>query len=126
VTRKPASVQGLTASARRREPVISPLAGGATASCVVPRKGSTQSQWAVAEGIGSGVLAQPLLTTREVADLLSVSCETVLRYWRSGSLPGYRLASNSLRFDVCDIAAWLEERRNGPPSRARASTAGGE
>jgi excisionase family DNA binding protein len=126
VIRNPASVQGLTASARHREPVISPLAGGATASCVVPGEGSTQSQWAVAEGIGSGVLAQPLLTTREVADLLSVSCETVLRYWRTGSLPGYRLASNSLRFDACDIAAWLEERRYGPPSGVRASAVRGE
>jgi predicted site-specific integrase-resolvase len=38
------------------------------------------------------------LVTRQVADFLGVSPETVLRRWRAGELPGYRLASNVLRF----------------------------
>jgi excisionase family DNA binding protein len=52
-----------------------------------------------------------LLTTREVADLLALSPETVLRRWRAGELPGYRLASNVLRFRESEIDAWLEGTR---------------
>lgn len=61
--------------------------------------------------------ARPLLTTREVADMLSLSPATVLRRWRSGSLPGYRLASNVLRFDPEELDRWLEARRNGEHAR---------
>jgi excisionase family DNA binding protein len=53
-----------------------------------------------------------LLTTRQVADYLGVSPSTVLRRWRAGELPGFRLASNCLRFDPDEIAAWLAERRH--------------
>jgi hypothetical protein len=42
---------------------------------------------------------EPLLTPREVAEFLSASPETVLRRHRSGELPGFRIASNALRFD---------------------------
>jgi excisionase family DNA binding protein len=53
----------------------------------------------------------PLLTTRQVAELLAVSPATVLRRWRAGELPGFRLASNSLRFSADEVAAWLAARR---------------
>lgn len=53
-----------------------------------------------------------LLTTREVADWLGLSTETVLRRWRSGELPGFRLATNVLRFRESEIEAWLAGRRN--------------
>jgi excisionase family DNA binding protein len=48
-----------------------------------------------------------LLTTRQVADLVGLSPETILRKWRAGELPGYRIGSNVLRFDEADIDAWL-------------------
>jgi excisionase family DNA binding protein len=51
-----------------------------------------------------------LLTTRQVAEFLGVSPETVLRRWRSGELPGYRLASNVLRFRGSEIETWLQRR----------------
>jgi len=38
--------------------------------------------------------AAPLLTTREVAALLGLSPATVLRRWRTGELPGFRISSN--------------------------------
>jgi excisionase family DNA binding protein len=47
----------------------------------------------------------PLLTTREVATMLNVSPATVLRRWRAGELPGYRLASNVLRFRADELEA---------------------
>jgi excisionase family DNA binding protein len=54
-----------------------------------------------------------LLTTRELAAWLGVSPETVLRRWRAGELPGFRIASNALRFDPDEVRAWLESRRRG-------------
>jgi len=48
-----------------------------------------------------------LLTTREVAEKLGLSSATVLRRWRAGKLPGYRLGSNVLRFDQAAIDAYL-------------------
>lgn len=49
-----------------------------------------------------------LLTTRELADHLGLSPETVLRRWRRGEIPGgIRLASNVLRFRETTIDEWL-------------------
>jgi excisionase family DNA binding protein len=57
-----------------------------------------------------------LLTTREVAELLRVSPETVLRWHRTGRLPGgRRLGSNVLRFDRGEVEAWLDGTRPDRP-----------
>lgn len=48
-----------------------------------------------------------LLTTRQVADYLGFSPETVLRRYRAGELRGIRLASNVLRFRENDLRSWL-------------------
>jgi excisionase family DNA binding protein len=57
-------------------------------------------------------VTERLLRTRDVAELLDVSCETVLRWHRSGKLPGgRRLGSNVLRFDRDEIEAWLNGTR---------------
>jgi excisionase family DNA binding protein len=61
-----------------------------------------------------------LLTTREVADFLGLSPESVLRRWRRGEIPGgIRLASNVLRFREAAIDEWLAalERVDGGPVR---------
>jgi excisionase family DNA binding protein len=55
-------------------------------------------------------VSERLLTARQVADFLGLSPETVLRRWRAGELPGYRLASNVLRFRESEIEAWLQHR----------------
>ena len=39
-----------------------------------------------------------LLTTRQVAEHVGFSPETVLRRYRAGEIPGIRLGSNALRF----------------------------
>ena len=55
-------------------------------------------------------VTERLLRTRDVAELLRLSCETVLRWHRSGKLPGgRRLGSNVLRFNA-GFAATLPER----------------
>ncbi|MDQ3380548.1 MAG: helix-turn-helix domain-containing protein [Actinomycetota bacterium] len=59
-------------------------------------------------------MSDRLLTTRQVADLLALSPETVLRRYRAGELPGYRLGSNVLRFRESEIEQWLEGTRAKP------------
>ena len=57
-------------------------------------------------------MTERLLRTRDVAELLDVSCETVLRWHRSGKLPGgRRLGANVLRFSKPELEAWLEGTR---------------
>ena len=59
-----------------------------------------------------------LLTTSEVAAFLGLSPDAVLRRWRAGELPGFRLSTKVLRFRESEILAWLEDRRGGPePTR---------
>jgi excisionase family DNA binding protein len=48
-----------------------------------------------------------LLTTRQVADYLGLSPETVLRRHRAGELAGVRLGSNVLRFRESAVEAFL-------------------
>ena len=56
--------------------------------------------------------------------MLAVSPETVLRRWRAGELPGFRLAPNVLRFQREDVDAWLQGRRvNGPAAGEEVSPA---
>lgn len=51
-----------------------------------------------------------LLTAREVAEILGVSAETVLRWVRGGKLPAIRLPSGAIRFDPDQLDAWKQER----------------
>jgi excisionase family DNA binding protein len=63
-----------------------------------------------------------LLTTRQVGELLGLSPAAVLRRWRAGELPGYRLGSNVLRFAEADVEAFLlERRRDGRSEEDRAT-----
>jgi excisionase family DNA binding protein len=60
-------------------------------------------------------VTERLLRTRDVAELLDVSSETVLRWHRSGKLPGgRRLGSNVLRFNRGELDEWLEMHRADP------------
>jgi predicted DNA-binding transcriptional regulator AlpA len=52
-----------------------------------------------------------LLTAREVGDWLGLSPASVLRRWRAGQLPGFRLSSNVVRFDRDEVERWLLDTR---------------
>jgi len=67
------------------------------------------------------VVTDKLLTTRQVADYLGFSPETVLRRYRAGELPGIRLGSNVLRFRESAIETWLagRERSQAPAASNR-------
>lgn len=56
---------------------------------------------------------RPLLTTREVAERLAVSPETILRWVERRSLPARRLTSRAIRFNADELEAWLAERTTG-------------
>ena len=60
-------------------------------------------------------MSGPLLTARDVAELLGVSAETVLRYVRRGELPAIRLPGGAIRFQPDDLDAWLAGRAVGSP-----------
>lgn len=51
-----------------------------------------------------------LLTARQVADLLGVSTETVLRWTRRGDLPAIKLPGGAVRFRASELDEWIEER----------------
>ena len=62
-----------------------------------------------------------LLTTRAVADWLGVSTASVLRWHRSGRLPGgFRLASGVLRWRRDELEDWLAGRREVVSDRVEA------
>jgi excisionase family DNA binding protein len=51
-----------------------------------------------------------LLTAREVAELLGVSAETVLRWTRRGDLLAIRLPGGAVRYRESELDEWLTER----------------
>jgi excisionase family DNA binding protein len=51
-----------------------------------------------------------LLTCRQVADMLSVSSETILRWTRRGELPAIKLPGGAIRFRESDLEDWFAER----------------
>lgn len=55
-----------------------------------------------------------LMTARDVADVLAVSTETVLRWTRRGELPGIRLPSGALRYRPEEVEAWIAARTISP------------
>lgn len=52
-----------------------------------------------------------LLTKAEVAQMLTVSEDTVERLIRGGQLPAYRIAKTCTRIDRADALAYLASRR---------------
>jgi excisionase family DNA binding protein len=58
-----------------------------------------------------------LFTARELAELLSLSVETVLRWTRRGELPAVRLPGGAIRYREPDIDEWIERRVTATPVR---------
>jgi excisionase family DNA binding protein len=61
----------------------------------------------------SAAVTGRLLTAREVAGMLAVSPETVLRWARAGKVPSVRLPSGAIRFVPDQIDVWLERSSRG-------------
>jgi excisionase family DNA binding protein len=63
-----------------------------------------------------------LLTTREVADRLGVTPETVLRWIDRRGLPVVRLTSRALRYDPDALDAWIAARTTAALGRESANS----
>jgi excisionase family DNA binding protein len=70
-------------------------------------------------------VSERLITAREVASLLNVSAETVLRWTRRGELPAFKLPGGAIRYRDADLEAWLKARVTGAANRGGDSHRGG-
>lgn len=53
-----------------------------------------------------------LLTTREVAGLLGLPVNTVVRLWQQKRIPGYVLGQGRIvRFRASEVEAWLQTQK---------------
>ena len=59
----------------------------------------------------TGDASDRFMDAGEVASLVGVNRETVLRAWRSGHLPGYAANRKVVRFTRTDIQEWLSGGR---------------
>jgi excisionase family DNA binding protein len=68
---------------------------------------------------------EPLLTSRQIADYLALSANTVLDWFEAGRLPGFRLGGRKggpVRFRLSEVEAALERWRvNGPAAGGEVS-----
>jgi excisionase family DNA binding protein len=55
-------------------------------------------------------VTEPLLTARELADLLGFSAATVVDWAEQGKLPAFKVGGR-LRFRLAEVEEWLEGRR---------------
>jgi excisionase family DNA binding protein len=69
-------------------------------------------------------MSDRLLRAREVAELLDVTVETILRWARRGELPAFKLPGGPVRFSEADVEAWLAEHTTAPFREARATHPG--
>jgi excisionase family DNA binding protein len=68
----------------------------------------------VVSAVDAVAVSDRLLRAREVAELLGLSPATVLDWFESGRLPGFKLSSRAVRFRESELLAWLEDRRVAP------------
>jgi excisionase family DNA binding protein len=59
---------------------------------------------------------EPLMTARELAEMLRVSLSTVRRWTRSGKVPAVRLSNRAIRYRRSDVEAALRYRKGAPPA----------
>jgi excisionase family DNA binding protein len=55
----------------------------------------------------------PLLTARQVGELLGISPRTVLAWTRRGELPAVKLPSGAVRYRPDELNRWLADRAVG-------------
>ena len=58
-------------------------------------------------------MTEPLLTTRQMADLLGYSAGTVQDWAEAGKIPCFKIGGR-LRFRESEVVEWLETQRRGP------------
>lgn len=59
-------------------------------------------------------MTEPLLTARQLAEVLGLSASTILDWFEADRIPGFKLGGRVVRFRLSEVEAWLEEQRRGP------------
>jgi excisionase family DNA binding protein len=67
----------------------------------------------MSENVALAISEKPLLTTKDVADILQVSTTTVLRWVDEGLIPAIKVRY-TVRFKEEDIELFIEEHYVGP------------
>lgn len=64
------------------------------------------------------------ISSLEAAEILGISRVTVLKWYRKGLLPGYKLGTHTspVRFDRAGILRFLEERKAASPASKQSKT----
>jgi excisionase family DNA binding protein len=60
-----------------------------------------------------------LLKGKDIASILNLSTETVLKLARENHLPHFRLGKGSVRFKQEEVEAWIENARRGEQPKSR-------
>jgi excisionase family DNA binding protein len=53
-----------------------------------------------------------MVKAKDIAALANVSLQTVLKWAREGKIPHHRISARCLRFDVAEVNAWLQAKRD--------------
>jgi excisionase family DNA binding protein len=53
-----------------------------------------------------------MVKAREIATLCGVTLQTILKWCREGKIPHHRISARCLRFDVAEVNAWLQAKRD--------------
>lgn len=61
-----------------------------------------------------------LLATRDLADRLNTTPETIRRWARLGRIPVYRVGAKTLRFDLAEVREALRRMANGTSGKGGA------
>jgi excisionase family DNA binding protein len=67
-------------------------------------------------------VSERYLNAREVAELLGVSTETVLRWTRGREMPGVHLPGGIIRYRPDELEAWIEGRSTDAADRGLSGT----
>jgi excisionase family DNA binding protein len=58
-------------------------------------------------------VTDPLLTARELGDMLGFSAATIVDWAADGKIPVFKIGGR-LRFRLSEVEAWLEDHRQSP------------
>jgi excisionase family DNA binding protein len=53
-----------------------------------------------------------MVKAKDIAQLANVSLQTVLKWARENRIPHHRISARCLRFDVAEVNAWLQAKRD--------------
>jgi excisionase family DNA binding protein len=53
-----------------------------------------------------------MVKAREIATLCGVTLQTILKWARENKIPHHRISARCLRFDLGEVNAWLERKRD--------------